>query len=109
MTATSGWICTRGHQSAHNIPDPEGEPLCIECRRPAEGHRLEPKMYPDHAGRYRRKVRRMSAEALVVERRKVTGSSAMSDRDLHKAAILESAYVEWFGPGVHHWQVPAWP
>jgi|TARA_R100000049_G_C1947318_1_gene93010 hypothetical protein len=51
----------------------------------------------------------MSAEALVVERRKVTGSSAMSDRDLHKAAILESAYVEWFGPGVHHWQVPAWP
>jgi len=48
----------------------------------------------------------LPSAALVAERRRVTGSNIMSDRDLHMAAILMASYATRFGPSVHFWQAP---
>jgi hypothetical protein len=105
---TAGWICTKcGTQSTRCVPlAPTARPLCVACRQPVEMHRIDPKMGAVETERYEHKVGRMTDEALVAERRRVTGSNIMSDRDLHMAAILMASYATRFGPSVHFWQAP---
>jgi hypothetical protein len=106
---TAGWICTKcGTQSTRMLPrrDPTAHPLCVACRRPVETHKIDPKMDAVATERYEHKVGRMTSAALVAERRRVTASNIMSDRDLHMAAILMATYKERYGAGVHFWHVP---
>ena len=105
---TAGWICTKcGTQSTRCVPlAPTARPLCVACRQPVEMHRIDPKMGAVETERYEHKVGRMTDEALVAERRRVTGSNIMSDREMHMTAILMATYKERYGAGVHFWQVP---